>query len=119
MVDDWFIGMNEGCVSLAVSLDLSNCFDTITHDILIYKLHKIHGTVLNWMKSYFTDRAQCVRTDNNTSVFKAISLGIPQGSVLGPILFLLLIISLIVHNTTKCEKLASPQIVLFVYLLMM
>ena len=77
MVDDWVSGMNEGCVSLAVCLDLSKCFDTITqsHDILIYKLHKygFHGTVLNWMKSYFTDRVQCVRIDNNTSVFKPIS----------------------------------------------
>ena len=73
MVDDWLSGMNEGCVSLAVCLDLSKCFDTITqsHDILIYKLHKygFYGTVLNWMKSYFTDRVQCVRIDNNTSVF--------------------------------------------------
>ncbi len=77
-------------VVLLVLLDLSAAFDTIDHGILLKRLAKkckIKGTVLSWIKSYLTDRKQKVKIGKETSDEEDIKYGVPQGSVLGPILF--------------------------------
>ena len=71
-------------------LDLSAAFDTLDHDILILRLSFTFGlsdNVLNWFKSYLSDRKQKIKIDNFYSDDIPISFGVPQGSVLGPLLF--------------------------------
>ena len=73
-------------------LDLSAAFDTIDHDVLLRRMSArfgITGTSLKWFESYLSNRSQCVQIENSTSAKKKLHFGIPQGSVLGPLLFTL------------------------------
>ena len=90
VTNDLLIASDQGFVSVLVLLDLSAAFDTIDHDILLQRLEQlisIKGTALNWFKSYFSDRLQFVQINDESSVHTRVNHGVPQGSVLGPILF--------------------------------
>ena len=79
--------------SIAIFLDLKKAFDTINHDILLDKMsfYGVRGIVFDWVKNYLSNRAQCVSYDGEYSVKQPIKCGVPQGSILGPILFILYI----------------------------
>lgn len=79
--------------SCSIFLDFAKAFDTVNHDILIKKLeyYGIRGIYLNWFKSYLETRKQCVQVGQDKSDSLIIKCGVPQGSVLGPLLFLLYI----------------------------
>ena len=79
-----------GC---GIFIDLRKAFDTVNHNILLIKLehYGIRGTALNWFKSYISNRKQYVFLNGESSKLKEVSCGVPQGSVLGPLLFLLYI----------------------------
>ena len=83
--------LDERESTLAVFLDLSKAFDTINHDILLDKLkfYGIRGPVLEWFRSYLDQRKQYVEYLNCNSNTMSITCGVPQGSVLGPLLFLI------------------------------
>ena len=79
--------------SICILIDFRKAFDTVEHSILLNKLHHygIRGTALQWFNSYLTNRYQYVNYNNTTSNMKQIVCGVPQGSILGPLLFLLYI----------------------------
>ena len=80
----------SGHLCLNVFIDFKKCFDTINHIILLNKLdiYGIKGTPNNLIKDYLTRRTQCVRIDEAVSSALPITIGLPQGSILGPLLFL-------------------------------
>jgi hypothetical protein len=85
--------LNNKETAIAIFCDLRKAFDTVNHGILFKKLHKIgiRGTELAWFINYLTNRKQFVFINGVSSSLLEILLGVPQGSVLGPILFLLYI----------------------------
>ena len=84
--------MDSGDLALLTLLDLSAAFDTVDHVTLLRRLevsYGIGGSVQNWFASYLGGRWQYVRCGSTKSTLTAVLFGVPQGSVLGPILFLL------------------------------
>ena len=94
--------INSGKIMIGVFLDLSKAFDTVNHSILIKKLYAygIRGNILQWLKSYLNNRKQYVYINETKSEVRSISCGIPQGSVFGPLLFILYVndLSTASHN---------------------
>lgn len=79
--------------TIAIFLDLKKAFDTVNHDILLRKLNTygVRGAQLDWFRSFLQDRTHCVKIDDIKSDYKTVNIGVPQGSILGPLLFLLYI----------------------------
>ena len=99
--NQWYINMDKGLLNSIIFLDLKKAFDCVDHAILIEKLRKFGcvGNTLNWFKSYLTNRKQMCKVNQTTSKCRTVSCGVPQGSNLGPILFLLY-----VNDLPNCLK---------------
>ena len=90
-------------------LDFSKAFDTVPHERLLAKLksYGISNNVHLWIKSFLSDRKQRVRVNNSYSDFSPITSGIPQGSILGPVLFIIFINDLPDHVKSGCKIFAD------------
>ena len=93
LVDKISNALENGEIVLGLFLDFSKAFDTVNHSILFQKLefYGIRGNSLEWFKSYLTGRKQYVEYNGAHSSKQTITCGVPQGSILGPLLFLLYI----------------------------
>ena len=90
MLNDVYTAGDDRRLTEAIRLDISAAFDTISHDVLIDRLHVDFGlssTALNWIASYLTERKQYVKVGQHSSCLTTCNSGVPQGSVLGPLLF--------------------------------
>ena len=83
--------MEKGNIPITIYLDLSKAFDTLNHIILLdkFKFYGIQGSSLNLIENYLQNRKQCVEINNIRSAFTNILTGVPQGSILGPLLFII------------------------------
>ena len=92
VTNDIMMNMNRQHVTLLVMLDLSSAFDTIDHGVLLDRLNNefgIKGRVLEWFTSYLSKRSQFISINGGRSRLFNVSYGVPQGSCLGPLLFVL------------------------------
>ena len=97
VTNDLLMASDSGLISVLVLLDLSAAFDTVDHNILLERLEDavgITGTALQWFVSYLSNRLQFVHVNGESSSHTEVNYGVPQGSVLGPILFTLYMLPL-------------------------
>ena len=111
MYSNWVEAVEQDKITAVIMLDMSAAFDLLDKDILVRKL-EIYGleeSSARWMDSYLSDRKQQVYLDGELSETLDVSIGVPQGNYLGPILYCLLVNDLpeLAHNHPPIEDIPS------------
>jgi retron-type reverse transcriptase len=115
VTNDLLLSSDSGSLTILLLLDLSAAFDTVNHSILLSSIG-ITDSALSWFTSYLSERFQYISINNHKSHTIPVSHGVPQGSVLGPILFILYMLPLghitILHHHShhSCHPIHSHQL---------
>ena len=101
LTDIWFKNMDDGKLTGVLFIDLRKAFDTVNHTVLLHKLlsYGICHNTFKWFQSYLSNRKQYVRWRGALSKETDVSIGVPQGSILGPLFFILYI-----NDSPECLK---------------
>ena len=110
MYDGWLDSLEKYDMAGVCFLDMSAAFDIVDHPLLISKLdlYGFDNGSLDWVSSYLSERSQCVSIDGSLSRLQHVQHGVPQGSILGPLLYILFTNELpeVIH--TDCQEAADP-----------
>ena len=103
--DSWAFNIDRGYVNAVVFLDLKKAFNTVDHEILLTKMNRcgIQGKTLDWFKSYLTNHTQQCSVNGCLPDFTTLKCGVPQGTILCPLLFLIY-----VNDLPNCLSFSIP-----------
>lgn len=117
MIDSWLKAINDGKLVGCLMIDFRKAFDLVDHGILLQKLklYKCDERTITWFDSYLTSRTQTVSINNAMSGSESILYGVPQGSILGPLMFLLFINDLpqVLQNSVSSTDLYADDTTIY------
>lgn len=104
--NNWCVNVDKGLLNGVIFIDIKKAFDTIDHEIILQKLAKygVDRDALKWLKSYLANRLQRCNLNNHLSSTSSLNFEVPQGSIIGPLLFLIYI-----NDLPNCLSLGSPR----------
>ena len=113
IVNEWEKALDNGIFTHTCFLDMAKAFDRVNHSLLALKLRSVgvYGVELKWFESYLCGRSICTNVDGVQSSMQSISSGVPQGSILGPLLFIIFYRDLPAVSTSKTAMFADDTLI--------